>query len=221
MSTASLLLLADGRFPSGGHAHSNGVEAACAMGAIHDVASLGEFIDGRLATAGRVDASFAAATAASRRPWAELDLALESRVLSPRQRSVSRALGRQLLRVGRQVWPDARLDALAHSAPGGAHQAIVLGALASAASLDAHDAALCSLHHMASNLATSAVRLLGLDPFGVHALLASRSPTIDTLSIDALSHLDQPLHLMPACSGPLAEILAEDHATWEVRLFAS
>ena len=191
------------------------------MGAIHDVATLGAYIDGRLATAGRVDASFAAAAAASRRPWAELDLALESRVLSPRQRSVSRALGRQLLRVGRQVWPDARLDALAHSAPGGAHQAIVLGALASAASLDAHDAAVCSLHHMASNLATSAVRLLGLDPFGVHALLASRSPTIDTLSIDALSHLDQPLHLMPACSGPLAEILAEDHATWEVRLFAS
>ena len=37
----------------------------------------------------------------------------------------------------------------------------------------------------------------------------------------AVSHLDQPLHLMPACSGPLAEILAEDHATWEVRLFAS
>ena len=65
MSTASLLLLADGRFPSGGHAHSNGVEAACATGAIDDVASLGAYVEGRLATAGRVDASFAAAAAAS------------------------------------------------------------------------------------------------------------------------------------------------------------
>lgn len=221
MTTASLLLLADGRFPSGGHAHSNGVEAACAMDAIVDVDSLGVFIDGRLATAGRVDASFAAATATSSRPWSDLDDALDSRILSPRQRSVSRALGRQLLRVGRQVWPDTRLEALARSVPGGAHQAIVFGALASAASLTAHDAALCSLHHMASNLATSAVRLLGLDPFRVHALLASFSPVIDALSVDAVSHLDQPLHLMPACSGPLAEILAEDHATWEVRLFGS
>jgi urease accessory protein len=221
MSTASLLLLADGRFPSGGHAHSNGIEAACATGAVRDVASLGAFIDGRLATAGRVDAAFAAAAAASRRPWAELDRALDSRVLSPRQRSVSRALGRQLLRVGRQVWSDARLDALAGATPGGAHQAVVFGALASAASLTAHDAALCSLHHMASNLATSALRLLGLDPFRVHALLASFSSTIDALSVDAVTHHDRPLHLMPACSGPLAEILAEDHATWEVRLFAS
>jgi urease accessory protein len=221
MSTASLLLLADGRFPSGGHAHSNGVEAACAAGAVHDIVSLGAFIDGRLATTGRVDASFAAAAAASRRPWHELDRALESRVLSTRQRAVSRALGRQLLRAGRQVWADARLDALARATPGGAHQAVVFGALASAASLTAHDAALCSLHHLASNLATSALRLLGLDPFRVHALLASFSTTIDALSLDAVTHLDQPLHRMPACSGPLAELLAEDHATWEVRLFAS
>ena len=57
---AALLLLADGRFPAGGHAHSGGVEAACASGGITDVASLRSFVRGRLHTAGLVDAAFAA-----------------------------------------------------------------------------------------------------------------------------------------------------------------
>ena len=40
MSRAALLLLADGRFPAGGHAHSGGVEAAVTHGAVHDTDSL-------------------------------------------------------------------------------------------------------------------------------------------------------------------------------------
>ena len=41
MSRAALLVLADGRFPAGGHAHSGGVEAAVAHGAVHDTAQPG------------------------------------------------------------------------------------------------------------------------------------------------------------------------------------
>ncbi|MDP9388377.1 MAG: urease accessory protein UreF, partial [Actinomycetota bacterium] len=48
----SALLLADGRFPAGGHAHSAGVEAAVADGRVGDVASLAAFARGRLWTAG-------------------------------------------------------------------------------------------------------------------------------------------------------------------------
>ena len=40
MSRAALLLLADGRFPAGGYAHSGGLEASIAAGRVRDVADL-------------------------------------------------------------------------------------------------------------------------------------------------------------------------------------
>ena len=221
MNRSALLLLGDGRFPSGAHAHSGGVESACATGHVHDLPSLETYVRGRLATAGVVDATFTARAAACTDPWLVLDDAYDVRVLSPRVRSVSRALGRQLLRAGRQVWRDERLDLLYETAPVGVHQTGARGAVAAAARLDAVEAASCALHHLTSGLATAALRLLGLDPFLLTALLASLGEAMEEVASRAVATLDLPLDALPALGGPLAEILAEDHATWEVRLFAS
>ncbi|MGB8940173.1 MAG: urease accessory protein UreF, partial [Streptomyces sp.] len=54
MSRGALLVLADGRFPAGGHAHSGGAEEAVKAGRITGAASLGEFCRGRLHTTGLV-----------------------------------------------------------------------------------------------------------------------------------------------------------------------
>jgi urease accessory protein len=221
MGKATLLLLGDGRFPAGAHAHSGGIEAAHAAGYVHDLASLDGYIRGRLATVGVIEAAFSARAAAGIDAWPDLDRALDARVLSPRIRSVSRALGRQLLRTGSQVWPDGRLETLLEAAPAGVHQPIAMGAVAAASGLDPHDAACCSLHHLVSGLATAALRLLGLDPFLSTALLAALGPTVESMAGEAVRVLGCPLDAMPATGGPLTEILAEDHATWEVRLFAS
>jgi urease accessory protein len=154
--------------------------------------------------------------------WCDLDVHYEVRTVSPRLRAISRALGRQLLRSGRRVWSDPVIDALASSAPPeGAHHPLALGAVARAAQLDECDAAAATLHHLASAIATSALRLLGLDPFDVYARLAQLAPVIDTLASQAAARAHEPLSALPAASAPLVEILAEDHATWEVRLFAS
>jgi urease accessory protein len=59
---ALLLLLADGRLPAGGHAHSGGVEAAVAAGHVRGLGDLELWVEGRLATSGRVDAAVAVAT---------------------------------------------------------------------------------------------------------------------------------------------------------------
>ncbi|MFB9334077.1 hypothetical protein ACFFTT_14770, partial [Actinoplanes octamycinicus] len=66
MSLATLLLLADGRLPSGGHAHSAGLEAQVAAGRVRDVEDLGGFLRGKLATGGLVSAACAAAARRSR-----------------------------------------------------------------------------------------------------------------------------------------------------------
>ncbi|MGD9797255.1 MAG: urease accessory protein UreF, partial [Acidimicrobiia bacterium] len=62
MVPLAALLLADGRFPMGGHVHSGGVESAVADGRVVDVPTLAAYLLGRLHTTGLTDAALAAAT---------------------------------------------------------------------------------------------------------------------------------------------------------------
>lgn len=220
--SAALLLLADSRFPTGAHAHSAGVEASHARGDIASVAHLRSFLDGRLLTTAPVEAAFAAAASADGAPLEVLDAELAVRTPSPRLRSISRTLGRQLLRPAERAWPSAQYERLRRLHTDGPMQPITLGVVASAAHLPPNDAALCSLHHFVGAVTTAAVRLLGLDPFEVHALAASLAPRLDDLAATAavLAATCSPDEL-PATTSLLADVLAEHHATWEVRLFAS
>jgi urease accessory protein UreF len=58
-----LLLLADGRLPTGGHVHSGGVEEAVTDGRITRLSDLRAYLTGRLWTTGVVDAGLAVAAA--------------------------------------------------------------------------------------------------------------------------------------------------------------
>ncbi|MFG3181598.1 MULTISPECIES: urease accessory protein UreF [Streptomyces] len=224
MTRATLLVLADGRFPAGGHAHSGGAEAAVRAGRITGAASLEDFCRGRLHTAGLVSAALAAAAAAGLDP-VELDAAADARTPSPALRTAARRLGRQLLRAGRATWPSPELDALAARFPKGAHQPVVLGTVARAAGLDAPDAAYCAAYEGVSGAATAVVRLLSLDPFEATAVLARLAPELDRVADRAVEAVrraaDEGVDALPAASAPLLEIAAEAHAAWPVRLFAS
>lgn len=226
MTRAALLLLADSRFPTGAHAHSAGVEASHARGDLRSLADLAQFLDGRLATVGPTEASFAAAACMAGADWPELDLELAARTPSPRLRSVSRSLGRQLVRAAGRAWPVLESDRLRHLHPDGPMQPIALGAVAAAAGLQPADAALCSLHHLVGAVTTAAVRLLGLDPFDVQALAARSADHLERLADRAaMQAADAAVRsagaALPADNSLLADVLAEHHATWEVRLFAS
>ncbi|MFD4346618.1 urease accessory protein UreF [Streptomyces coelicoflavus] len=223
-------MLADGRFPAGGHAHSGGLEAAVVAGRVSDPGTLEAFLRGRVATSGAMAAAFAAAACAAfdgppegperhRTRLAEtdsepetgtdpetgtgtetggqgrisaLDTELEARTPAPALRATSRKLGRQLLRTARAIRPHPGLDALA-----------------------------AALHDAATGPATAAVRLLGLDPFAVHAVLARLAPDLDRLATAATARANAPAAELPAYGAPSLDISAELHATWEVRLFAS
>jgi urease accessory protein len=214
MSLATLLVLADGRLPSGGHAHSGGLEAAVAAGRVHDVAGLDGFLRGRLATSGLVAAAFAAAGCARPAEWAELDAGLDARTPSPALRRASRAQGRALLRAGRAMWPVP----LTGREP---HHPVALGAVAAAAGLAPVAAAVTAAHGTVTGPASAAVRLLGLDPYAVHALLAALAPACDRIAAGAAARAGDPVDDLPAAGAPLLDIGAEQHASWEVRLFAS
>ncbi|OAH11001.1 urease accessory protein UreF [Streptomyces jeddahensis] len=224
MTRAALLVLADGRFPAGGHAHSGGAEAAVKAGRITDAASLEEFCRGRLHTAGLVSAALAAAAALGLDP-VELDEAAEARTPSPALRTAARRLGRQMMRAARATWPHPELDALARLFPKGAHQPVVLGVAARAAGLGPADAAYCSAYESVSGAATATVRLLSLDPFDATGVLARLAPELDRVALAAADAarraVDEGVDALPARSAPLLEIGAEAHAAWAVRLFAS
>jgi urease accessory protein len=221
---AALLLLADGRFPAGGHAHSGGAEAAVADGRVRDAGTLADFCRGRLHTTGLVAAALAAAATAGADP-AALDEAADARTPSAALRAVSRRLGRQLLRAARAVWPAPCLDDLAVLRPRGAHQPVVLGVTAAAAGLLPLDAAQAAAYDSVSTPAAAAVRLLGLDPFHAAAVLARLAPEVDAVAgaaaAAAIRFRAEGPRALPAPSAPLLDLTAEAHAAWPARLFAS
>ncbi|GHH55043.1 urease accessory protein UreF [Lentzea cavernae] len=198
------LILADSRFPGGGHVHSGGLEEAAARGLVTDEPSLESFLRGRLAGAGLLAAGFAAA-AARGEDLGVLDAELDARTPSPAQREASRAQGRGMLRAARRAWPSDRLALL----PRDPHQPLVIGVLVG----DAFEAALTCAYLAVSGPASAAVRLLGLDPFGVNAIVAALP--VQDVATRACSEL-------PALGSPALDLLAEAHLRREgVRLFGS
>lgn len=232
---AAALLLADGRWPTGGHAHSGGLEEAVVRRAVTDRTSLGAWLLGRLQTTGRVEAAFAAAAvqeAAAHRPggdcrWELLHAELAARLPSTATRRASAAQGRGLLRTASAAWPAPWIAELRSIMPGGTLWPVALGAVAAAAGLAAADAALLAASAALQGPAWASTRLLGLDPADVAGALADLAAATDQVALDAAALvLDQgeggcdPREL-PGCAAPLTDIGAELHATWEVRLFAS
>ncbi|MGE0794759.1 MAG: urease accessory protein UreF [Acidimicrobiia bacterium] len=217
MVPLAALLLADGRFPMGGHVHSGGVESAVADGRVVDVPTLAAYLLGRLHTTGLTDAALAAATVRHIDRLDELDAEADARIAVPALRVVSRRLGRQLVRVAGRCWPSATLASL----PDAPHQCIALGVVGVAAGLEATDVARLAVHHAVTTPAQAAVRLLGLDPFAVAALTAELAAEGEGVVEVALAAAAGPIADLPARTGPLVEIAAVEHAALPTRLFAS
>lgn len=219
MSGLAATVLADARFPGGGHAHSGGVEEAVARGLLRDGEDLRSFLLGRLRTAGLVAAAAAAAAATAVRDppgggpggvLAVLDAELDARTPSPAQRAASRAQGRAALRAARLAWPSPALDALVavHPRP---HHPLLVGAVVG----EPADAARCVAYLAVSGPASAAVRLLGLDPLAVNAVLVA-------LPVEAVA--EQALDGLPATGSPVLDLMAEAHVAHhreQVRLFVS
>jgi urease accessory protein len=113
------------------------------------------------------------------------------------------------MRAGRALWT-------VPAEPDAPHHAVALGLVAAAAGLDPEHAALTAAYGSVTGPASAAVKLLSLDPYRVHALLAGLADTCAQTARRA-----GVAQRLPAASAPLLDLGAEDHATWEVRLFAS
>jgi urease accessory protein len=223
----ALLLLADGRFPAGGHVHSAGIEAAVADGRVTGLASLEGFVTGRLWTVGLTEAALTAATVVrlgspdDRSVIETLDGEAAARVPVPVLRDASRRQGRQLVRVAARCWPAAVLDLATAARPDGVHLPVALGVVARAAGLTVTEAVRLSVHHAVTTPTQAALRLLGLDPFAVAGLTARLAGPAAAVAAEAVRVAAGPLAALPARTGPVVDVAADEHRGWDVRLFAT
>jgi urease accessory protein len=137
-------------------------------------------------------------------------------------RAASRQLGGGLRRLLRSILPDADLRTpWARCAAPAPHHLLVLGAGVALAGGPPGLAAKAAALAACSGPASAAVRLLGLDPFAVQAMLARLAPVIDDCAAVAAQSAAAPLRSLPCAGAPALDLLADFHLTAEVRLFAS
>ncbi|MEC3918480.1 urease accessory protein UreF [Nocardia sp. CDC160] len=210
MSLATLLTLADSRLPIGGHVHSGGVEEAVASGLLRDVAGVELYLRRRIRTSGLVAASLAAAVCAGTLEPGRAELEADARMPSPSARTASRAQGRGLLRLAKQVWPDGDWGALG-SRP---HISTVFGVVGTVCAASPEDIAAVTVYTTMTGAATAAQRLLALDPAAVAACTIRLAQVCDATAQEAVKGL-------AALSDPLQDVLAERHVRREMPLFAS
>jgi urease accessory protein len=223
MSTAVLaLLLADGRTPTGGYAHSGGLEAAVKDGL--SPAAVPAFMRGRLHTTAVCEAAFAsAATRAADDDdpdeLALLDREMRARTSSPPLRDASTRLGSSLLRTASRMFGAPPVLERYRQDSESTPRPVSLGVVAAAAGLSPLDCATISLYADATGVASAAVKLLAIDAAGAFGWVAALAGEIERLAAAASRRV--PASQLPSASATLVDLRSLLHELDGARLFAS
>lgn len=239
-----LMLLADGRFPSGSHAYSAGMEQAVVWGDVSDLASAEAFVTGRLETSAVLAAQVTAAANEAARTAAsggsasratslldELDRELDARTASAAARVVSREVGRRWRRAVVSAWPDL----IWLEGDRARHGWVVLGSASAPLGISPEEASCLALYELAGAPVWAAVRLLGLDPMAAAGLVARMvteyEAVVCTAAREAVGRMDgtgegdantsDRWAWVSWSTALLSELAAEAHPRREDRLFAS
>ncbi len=228
----SLLHFSDGLLPVGAYAHSFGLESYVADGAIRDAKGVERFLlsylEGSTATTDVIaalasrKASLLGQTAVSQ--CVEIDRMLDAMKSPSEQRSASRQMGRQMLRIATELglsknWNGLAADFLSAAqrdeTPG--HHAVAFGMIAAALAWADEDLGRALLYSTCSSLVGAALRLVSLGQLAGQRILWGVAPTIARLADEGVGK-----SLTDMCSfAPALEIASMRHATLDARLFRS
>jgi urease accessory protein len=222
----SLLHFADSAFPTGGYAHSFGLEQYCQVGLVRDREGLERFLVMQLeGSGGPCDATaVAGALRAAARGGLEacrrLDEALEAMKVVKEFREGSRQMGRQTLRVACALTGDPRLavyldDVNAGRTPG--HHAVAFGLVAGTLGWDAKAAVIAFLYSNTALVVGAALRLLPMGQVEGQGVLWRLHPVIERVAQDAAERAPEDLWSFT----PGLDIQGMLHERLDARLFRS
>jgi urease accessory protein len=205
-----LLQLADGSFPSGGFAHSAGLEASMQIGGL-DV--IEDFLDDAIVSARETTLPFVRAAASDPTRLAELDDRFDATVLLDVPNRASRAQGRSLASAAARVFDLRAIAEHARDAP--AHHAPIFGAIFGLLGMTTDDTATAYLHGAMRGVLSAAVRLNLVGPLEAQRILAGRARAMHDAVTSARGIDDV------AQTAPLVELWGALHDQLDARLFQS
>jgi urease accessory protein len=215
-----VLQLADSAFPTGGFAHSLGLEAALALGEVHGPDDLRSFCEQSLWQTGLGALPFAAASLREPAGIAAHDALLDAMLSSHVANRASRAQGRAFVSTCSGVWGApliGELDGAVRSRALRGHHAPLFGAVFGALGLTASEMADVFLHLALRGVVSAAVRLGLLGPREAQRLQYDLASLAETVSASC-----RELPLEEACQpAPLLDLFGAHQDRLYARLFQS
>jgi urease accessory protein len=210
--------LADSAFPTGGFAHSGGLEAAWQAGEVPDPSALRRFVHDALVQSGRGSLPWMTAAHTDPDRYEELDAMLDLFLNNAVANRASRVQGRAFLATCVRIWPSASLAALdARSAAAHGHAAPVVGAAFRQLGVPLGIAQRLFLHGVARGVLAAAVRLGIVGSYHAQRLQYECGPVLD----DVLARCAGLTEGDAAQTAPLLDVLQAAHDRLYSRLFQS
>jgi len=215
-----ILQLADSAFPTGGFAHSGGLEAAVAAGEVTTTGQLDEQLRKSAWNIGHASLPFVGcAHDAPNEVWA-LDASLDAVLANHVANRASRTQGRTFVATCAQVFDSPAIRGLAASARARevpAHLAPLFGAVLSLLGIERHQAMRLYLYSASRAVASAAVRLGVVGPLEAQRLLQKHASTMDAVLAGCESLSSEQASTVV----PLLDILSATHDRLYARLFQS
>lgn len=210
--------LADSALPTGGFAHSGGLEAALQLGRCRGAAGLGRWVEEALWQAGALALPFVAAAARTPERLAALDARCDAATPGHVANRASRVQGRALLRAARALDPAARaLEEEVRSAGLPGHLAPAWGALLGRLGAGAEEASRLHLFAAARGTISAGVRLGLIGPLEAQGALRRAGEVAEEVLTATAGRTPEEA----AASSPLLDLLLSHQDRLYSRLFQS